>query len=423
MIEFTLEAYQNEYLPIGGSSVHAIVTVAASGSEADDRTPGDAAEIIIIDTSGSMSGGKIRSARTATVAAIECLPDGTPFAVVGGCDDAYAVHPEVGLAIASPQQRQAAAKAVGRLRARGGTAMSTWLECADRTFDLTAATRRHAILLTDGRNESEDPAQLADQLQRCEGRFQCDCRGVGTDWVVDELRLIASRLLGSLDIIANPAGLAEDFRSMMESSMAREVGEVTLRVWTPEDANVAFLKQVSPVIEELTERATHVDARTHEYPTGAWGNESRDYHVCIDVPTQAVGDEMMAARIMLMARGDNVAQARVRAIWTDDAALSTRINREVAHYTGQAELAEAIKDGIAARAAGDDDTATVKLGRATQIAHESANDDTLRLLAKVVDIDDPSTGTVRLRRSVEPEAEMTLDTRSTKTIRVQRAPT
>jgi hypothetical protein len=253
MIDFTVEAYQNEYLPIGGSSVHAIVTVTAEGSEAEDRTPGDAAEIIIIDTSGSMSGGKIRSARAATIAAIECLPDGAPFAVIGGCDDAYAVYPEVGLAIASREQRQAAAKSVGRLRARGGTAISTWLECAGRIFDQTVASRRHAILLTDGRNESEDPAQLAEQLQRCEGQFQCDCRGVGTDWVVDELRLIASRLLGSLDIIADPAGMAEDFRSMMESSMAREIGEVALRVWTPEGANVAFFKQVAPVIEELTQ--------------------------------------------------------------------------------------------------------------------------------------------------------------------------
>src|SRR5262249_31990623 len=156
---------------------------------------------------------------------------------------AYAVYPEVGLAVASPQQRQAAAKAVGRLRAGRGTAMSTWLDWADRAFDLTSASRRHAILLTDGRNESEDPAELADQLQRCEGRFQWDCRGVGTDWVVDELRLIASRLLGSLDIIADPAGMAEDFRSMMESSIARGVGEVALRVWTPEGAGVALFKQ------------------------------------------------------------------------------------------------------------------------------------------------------------------------------------
>src|SRR5262249_18943597 len=170
--------------------------------------------------------------------------------------------------------------------------MSTWLDWADRAFDLTSASRRHAILLTDGRNESEDPAELADQLQRCEGRFQCDCRGVGTDWVVDELRLIASRLLGSLDIIADPAGMAEDFRSMMESSIARGVGEVALRVWTPEGAGVALFKQVAPVIEDLTDRAAQVDARTHEYPTGAWGNESRDYHIGIDVPSQDVGDEM-----------------------------------------------------------------------------------------------------------------------------------
>ena len=40
----------------------------------------------------------------------------------------------------------------------------------------------------------------------CEGSFQCDCRGVGTDWGVSELRRIASALLGTVDIIADPDG-------------------------------------------------------------------------------------------------------------------------------------------------------------------------------------------------------------------------
>jgi hypothetical protein len=109
-------------------------------------------------------------------------------------------------------------------------------------------------------------------------------------------------------------------------------------------------------------------------------------------------------------------------VWTDDETLSTRINREVAHYTGQAELADAIHDGLAARAAGDDRTATVKLGRAVQLAHETGNGDTVRLLAKVVDVEDPVTGTVRLKREVAAVDEMTLDVRSTRTVRVERRP-
>ena len=54
------------------------------------------------------------------------------------------------------------------------------------------------------------------------------------------------------------------------------------------------------------------------------------------------------------------------------------------------------------------------------IAAESGNEDTMRLLRKVVDIDDPDTGTVRLKPKVEIADSMALDTRSTKTVRVKK---
>jgi hypothetical protein len=116
-----------------------------------------------------------------------------------------------------------------------------------------------------------------------------------------------------------------------------------------------------------------------------------------------------------------LSQCLVRAVWTDDVALSTRINRQVAHYTGQAELAEVIQEGLEARKAGDDTTATMKFGRAAQLAAASGNTTTSELLATVVDIEDAATGTVRLRRKVDAADEMALDTRSTKTVRVGRA--
>jgi hypothetical protein len=118
---------------------------------------------------------------------------------------------------------------------------------------------------------------------------------------------------------------------------------------------------------------------------------------------------------------DEVAgQALVRAIWTDDEVLSTRINRQVAHYTGQQELADAIDEGLEAHRNGDDDTAVVKLGRAVQIAAESGNTEMASLLASVVDVDDAATGRVRLRSRVEVADEMMLETRSTRTARVRK---
>jgi hypothetical protein len=116
--------------------------------------------------------------------------------------------------------------------------------------------------------------------------------------------------------------------------------------------------------------------------------------------------------------GEVVSQALIRAIWTDDHALSTRINRQVAHYTGQTELMEAIQDGLAARRAGDEAGATVQLGRAVQLAAESGNTTKLELLSAIVDVDDPATGTVRLKPVVADQDEMMLDTRSTRTLRV-----
>jgi VWA domain-containing protein len=195
-------------------------------------------------------------------------------------------------------------------------------------------------------------------------------------------------------------------------------------VRTPQHARIRFVKQVAPTIEDLSARRAEAGAQSGDYPTGAWGEESRDYHLCIEVEPASVGQEMLAARVSLVLDSPSgtevLGQGLMKAIWTDDDGLSTRINRHVAHYTGQADLAQAIQDGLAARKAGDLETATAKLGRAVSLAHESGNEDTAKLLARVVDVVDPATGTVRLKSRVADADEMTLDTRSDKTVRVKK---
>ncbi|MGW0082987.1 vWA domain-containing protein [Streptomyces sp. NPDC003393] len=437
---FSVDVYQNEYLPEGGREVNAIVTVTATGGGTIGSAvaaphlyaPGQgpsAAVAIMVDCSGSMDypPTKMRNAREATAAAIDTLRDGVHFAVIGGTHVATEVYPGGGrLAVAGAQTREQAKTALRRLSAGGGTAIGTWLRLADRLLSSADVTIRHGILLTDGRNEHEAPEDLRRTLEECAGRFTCDARGVGTDWEVKEVTSIASALLGTADIVADPAALAADFTQMMETAMGKEVADVAMRVWTPVGTSIRFVKQVAPTVEELTVRRVEASPRAGDYPTGSWGDESRDYHLCVEVPAAAVGQEMLAARVSLMVPQPDGsvqnlgAQGLVRAVWTDDMVASTSINPQVAHYTGQAELAQAIQQGLDLRKAGDIDGATAKLGRAVQLASASGNADTAKLLAKVVDVVDAAAGTVRLKAKVEEADEMTLETRSTKTVRVKK---
>ncbi len=207
---------------------------------------------MIIDTSGSMQGERFAAAQQAAAAAIDQILDGTWFAVIAGTDQAArafpypnAVSPMVRM---EPGARAEAKRAVRQLLAGGGTAMGTWLRLATQTFlSVPSVTQRHAILLTDGKNQSESVASPCRRaIRTAQGVFQCDCRGVGADWDVRELRGVATALLGTVDLVAAPAQLASSFEEIMRNAMGRGVAEASLRVWAPQGAQVLFVRQVAP---------------------------------------------------------------------------------------------------------------------------------------------------------------------------------
>jgi hypothetical protein len=425
MAEFTADVYQNEFLPDGASDVSAIVTITCTGAGAAGQSDdGDAAELVILDVSGSMGTAKFTAAQRAASVALDQVIDGTWFGVVVGNHEAWLAYPdptsERGLTRMSQSTRAEAKEALRRLRPNGGTAMGTWLKMAVRVFNsVPGVTQRHAILLTDGKNQHETPSALDAAVEEARGVFQCDCRGVGADWEVGEVRRMATALLGTVDLIPGPESMEAEFETLMRASMGRGVAAADLRVWAPQGAQVMFVRQVSPSVEDLTSRRQVVNPLTGAYPTGAWGDESRDYHVGIRLAPKGIGMEQLAARVQLAVGEKVVAQGLVKALWSDNDDLTAKINPAVAHYTGQAELADAIQEGLAAKALGDEATATAKLGRAVQLAAQTGNEEATSRLKKVVQVEDPGTGRVKLRRDVNKLDEMALDTASTKTTRVR----
>ncbi|GAA2888153.1 VWA domain-containing protein [Streptosporangium fragile] len=406
---FTLEVGQNKYLPAMADEMHAILTVRAEGLDGSGPT---VAEVILIDSSGSMGmpSTKIAAARRASVAAIDTLRDEAFFAIVAGTHEATMVYPaQPRLAVATPESRAAAKAAVLRLADYGGTAMSTWLSRAREIFATRPAMIKHAILLTDGRNESESRARLDAELDVCEGIFSCDARGIGDGWESDELLRIVTKLRGTADAVREDFDLVADFREMTRSAMRKVVPDLRVRFQLLPGAGIRFVKQVFPVETDLTEHL-RIGDRTAEFATGPLGEEDREYHVCFTVdPTgRANGRDLRLARVDLEV--DEVGAPEVEVPgkgtpilvhWTDDPVLSSRIDSKVGHYTEHVELRETINAGCRAYESGDLQEAGRAWGRAVKLATELQNEKNLERLSHLVHIVDAARGEVRLKQAIE----------------------
>lgn len=425
---FALDVDYNKYLLQGAVELHAAITVTSQGGQ-PVAAASDKAVVLVVDTSLSMQNPstKIRAARRAAATAIDLMPEGTMFALVGGDHEARCLYPtpSEGLARASQSTRAEAIEAARRLHPSGGTAMSTWIDLVRSLLEPYPGAIRLAYLLTDGKNESEPCEELDAALARAEGVFQCDARGVGVDWLRDELFKISSALLGTADMIEDPEEMGDDFRSFMARAIGQDIADVNLRLRTPRDTRVRVLRQVHPTVEYLSDKARALDDLTKEYPTGAWsGQESRSYHLCLDLRPAEIGKPpVRVAQVTLMQGEDDLAKDDVVVNGTDDVVRATTPNRQVAALTGRVEQAESMEKGAEALERGDVASATVHFGRAAKDAHVADDQAGLRLLEEVVDIEDAANGTVRVKPNVEKQKIMKVGMRSRRTKPVHRSPT
>jgi hypothetical protein len=87
---------------------------------------------------------------------------------------------------------------------------------------------------------------------------------------------------------------------------------------------------------------------------------------------------------------------------------------DVIEELGEVVLADSIQQGVDAWIEGDEETATDRLGKAVAHAYGQGAEEVLERIGRVVDIEDPVTGRVRLKRPDEIDI---LEARSTRTNR------
>lgn len=129
---------------------------------------------LVIDRSGSMNGPKMELAKEAAKATAELL-SGEDYIEVVGFDS----RPERVVRMQSARNRMRILRDIGRLSARGGTAIFPALDMAYQDLAVTRARVKHVILLTDGQAPESGITELT-QVMRAEG-ITVSTVGLGAD--------------------------------------------------------------------------------------------------------------------------------------------------------------------------------------------------------------------------------------------------
>jgi Ca-activated chloride channel family protein len=413
---FTLTVFQQKYLHPGDDEIQAMIRVTATpgdepGDEGSGAGTGGAAEVIIVDCSGSMARPrpKLLAARRAASAALDAMRDGTEFAVLSGRYDADMVYPRgITLARATPETRAEAKAAVERLDADGRTQISSWLAMAARLLRPHQGLIRHTMLFTDGKNQHESRDGTLDRvLSACRGMFTCDARGIGDEWEPSDLLKIASVLHGRADGLPDVADLEHDFRATMHEAMRKVVPDVGLRIRPVPCVTVLELRQLHPADADLTEQGESADATATRYWIGSWSGETRDYLVRLAAPADGFPRQadVPLARVDVTVRGADGGHQPVLAEpgfvcahWTLDPPMRTWLPTD--SYANQRETGHAITAGCHAWRAGQYGKAEEAWGTAVRLATETGDEDRLSLLVPLVEVLDLVTGKVRLRDGI-----------------------
>ena len=155
--------------------------------------------------------------------------------------------------------------------------------------------------------------------------------------------------------------------------------QLDLRLWTPLGASVLSVRQVEPVVRDLTGDRAFVTDQVGVYPLAGFGPDPVACLLDIAIEPDEIGCEIRATRVevVLHGRSEVLSTASVVVEWTDDDLLSVLIDPQVAVHNGQAQLCRAIQAGVEAARYDDTDRAAALI--VAQRLADDFGDETRRL--------------------------------------------
>lgn len=374
--------------------VHGTTPARAAGNGAGAAA---LAEVLVVDCSTSMTRpeSKFRAARLATEQAIRRLPDGTRFAVVRGTHEAALAYPDpdgypradrdtdaddaaTGLADATEQRRDQAARAVHALGCAGGTSIGSWLVLSRKLLERERTAIRHVLLLTDGKNEHDAHSPLEAALAACADVFTCDAWGIGDGWDERELLGIASRLHGQANAVAEYADLPAAYAELMSTVLGKSIPTLRVTVSPGRGCRISSFRQVFPFEMDLVGEPSG-PGQAVEYATRAWGDERRRYQLTLiaDPSGRPLDEDLALADVDVTvdaaAHLPEFPVPDTQAVvvnWTDRGMALSRYDSDVHHFKLARKLIDEAYAALDALNANDRDGTRTALRHALALAEQ-----------------------------------------------------
>lgn len=214
-----------------------IVLEAAEGSSDRPRPP--VAMALVIDTSGSMSGGKIEQAKRSVQQTIERMRDTDYVAVITYDSDARVVVP---LGPVGPR-RPTIASDLLRIQAGGGTRIPGALQLGHRALtEAPAGFVRRMVLMSDGIDGSGIGADGARRMVRgiADAGTTVASLGIGLDYEEAFLTAVADAGRGAYAFLAQPSDLQAFLGNELDRASATVAEAVAVTLPLP--AGVRFVR-------------------------------------------------------------------------------------------------------------------------------------------------------------------------------------
>lgn len=218
-------AAEGDVLASGTRETFLGVWVDVPAGRPEARPPMEVA--LVVDTSGSMAGSKIESARGAATQLVKSLKDGDIVALDAFSDDARTIVPPTRLDM---HTRSEILREIAQLVPRGGTNMFSGLSLAESQMAAAPAshTLRRVVVISDGianvgPSSPEILGAIAERGLR--NRAQVTSFGVGVDYDERTLNALSVRSSGRLYHIGEPremAGILKNELALLEGTLASD---------------------------------------------------------------------------------------------------------------------------------------------------------------------------------------------------------
>jgi Ca-activated chloride channel family protein len=191
----------------------------------ESRPPMEVA--LVVDTSGSMAGSKIESARAAATTLVRSLKDGDIVALDSFSDEARTIVPPTRLDM---HTRQDILREISQLVPRGSTNMFSGLSLAENQMASAPASHslRRIVMISDGiANVGPSSPEVLGSLAQggLRNRAQVTSFGVGIDYDERTLNALSVRSSGRLYHIGEPremAGILRNELAMLDATLASD---------------------------------------------------------------------------------------------------------------------------------------------------------------------------------------------------------